>query len=168
MATRTQVQIDVVPECIHEQICQSIYEQQRRRIQVLCQWMAPDEAQARQLALRVFVDAWRQPSQQAWPAVSSDRLAESFAAHFRDLFPAHALLGVAAPERGLPLRAAVTALPSAHRLLYLMHELEGYSAETLAAWLDLEPSQCARMIHEARLQLRRRLLAAGEGPLQLE
>ncbi|HUX65877.1 MAG TPA: hypothetical protein VMV31_00155 [Terriglobales bacterium] len=167
MATRTQVQIDVVPECIHEQICQSVYEQQRRRIQVLCQWMAPDEAQARQLALRVFVDAWRQPGQ-SWPAVSADRLAESFAAHFRDLFPAHALLGVAAPECGLPLRAAVTALPSAHRLLYLMHELEGYSAETLAAWLQLEPAQCARMIHEARLELRRRLLAAKDAPLQLE
>ena len=173
MATRTQVQIDVTPGCVHEQLYQAVYQQQRKRIQTLCQWMAPDVNKARQLAFTVFVEAWREPGQ-AWPAVSGDHLAESFAARFRCLFhsdeaptPAAeiaALPGrpqlVSPPSPAQPVREAVTSLPSAHRLLYLLHELEGYSAETLAAWLDLEPSHCARMIHEARLQLRRTLRAA--------
>lgn len=175
MATRTQVHIDAVPGCIHEQMCQAVYEQQRQRIQTLCQWMAPDVIQARQLALAVFVEAWRQPGQ-LWPAVSGDHLAESFAVRFRCLFhtdaaPAYAAYPAyaATPSRPQllfrpgplqPVREAVTALPSAHRLLYLLHDLEGYSAVRLAEWLDLDPGQCARMIHEARLQLRRTLLAA--------
>lgn len=152
-------------ECIHEQICQAVYEQQRERIQVLCHWMAADAAQARQLAVRVFVEAWRQPGA-TWPAVSGERLAESFAGRFRSLFHPDAAGDGAGPHlvtppvAGMPLRAAVAGLPLAHRLLYLLHELEGYSAATLAAWLDLAPHQCARMIHEARLQLRRDLLAA--------
>ena len=166
MATRTQIQIDATTGCIHEQLCQAIYEWQRERIQALCAWMSPDAAQARSLAFAVFVEAWRQ-SGQAWQAVSADRLAESFAARFRWLFhtdvPAPAAVAAAPRLVGgpaQPVREAVSALPTAHRLLYLLHELEGYPAETLADWLDLEPSQCAHMIHEARLQLRRQLRAA--------
>lgn len=180
MATRTQIQLESVPGCIHEQLCQAAYAQQRERIQALCQWMAPDRTAARQLAFTVFVGAWRRPGQ-SWPAVSGDHLAESFAQRFRFLFhsderpapawsdassdssawrpaPAPELVTAAPPAH--PLRQAVSALPSAHRLLYLLHELEGYPAATLAAWLDLDTSQCARMIHEARVQLRRRLRAA--------
>ena len=171
MATRTQFQIEETSGCIHAQRCQAIYEQQRQRLQRLCQWMAPDTIQARNLAFAVFMEAWRRPGE-AWPAVSGDHLAESFAARFRWLFhsdeapesiasslnPGPQL--VARNQPGHPVRTAVTALPSAHRLLYLLHELEGYSAETLATWLELEPSQCARMIHQARLQLRRSLRAA--------
>ena len=169
MATRTQIQMQPVPGCIHEQLCEAVYEQQRERIQALCRWMAPDPTVARQLALTVFIEAWRHPGQ-AWPAVSGDHLAESFAQRFRWLFhsdetPAESAGGAYAPKPELvsptppthPLRRAVTTLPSAHRLLYLLHELEGYPADTLAAWLDLEREQCARMIHEARLHLRRTL-----------
>lgn len=172
MATRTQIQMEAVPGCIHEQLCEAVYQQQQERIQTLCRWMTPDPSAARQLALTVFVEAWRHPGQ-AWPAVSGDHLAESFALRFRWLFhsdasPSASARGDYKPSPELvspvrtahPVRQAVTALPSAHRLLYLLHELEGYPPETLAAWLDLEPSQCARMIHEARLELRRNLRAA--------
>lgn len=169
MATRTQIQLETVPGCIHEQLCQAVYEQQRERIQTLCRWMAPNQLAARHLAFHVFVEAWRHPGQ-SWPAVSGDHLAESFAQRFRWLFhnderPADDLIPPASPELVTatkpthPVRQAVSELPSAHRLLYLLHELEGYPPATLAAWLDLEPSQCARMIHEARLQLRRQLCA---------
>ncbi|HXE31999.1 MAG TPA: sigma factor-like helix-turn-helix DNA-binding protein [Terriglobales bacterium] len=175
MATQTQVQIDAVPGCVHEQICQAVYEQQRKRIQALCQWMTTDLIQARQLAFVVFVGAWRQPGQ-SWPAVNGDLLAETFATCFRDLFHSDAApvrassndpaIATGRPQlvkRNQPLqpvRDAVSALPSAHRLLYLLHELEGYSAARLAEWLGLEPTACAHMIHEARLQLRRRLRCA--------
>lgn len=173
MATRTQFQVESKPACVHEQLCEAVYHQQHQRIQSLCQWMTADHEQARQLTFNVFVEAWRNP-EQSWPAVSGDLLAESFANRFRWLFHndavapgndlatglAHRPQLLSRPSTPLPVRAAVSALPSAHRLLYLLHELEGYSAETVAEWLGLEPSLCARMIHEARVQLRRCLRAA--------
>ncbi|MGH9480573.1 MAG: hypothetical protein ACRD1L_00645 [Terriglobales bacterium] len=181
MATRTQVGFEIAQGCVHEQICQAIYEQQRRRILALCQWMAPEAASARQLALTVFTEAWRAPDA-SWPAVGGERLLESFAARFRSLFhagadpsPAQAWNGDGAGPRLVKpgsaaagaggaspggVRAAVAALPLPQRLLYLLHELEGCSAFTLAHWLDLEPAVCAAMIHEARLHLRQALRSA--------
>ncbi|HXR98793.1 MAG TPA: hypothetical protein VN709_13210 [Terriglobales bacterium] len=170
MATHSQALVRPLTES-NEIACQALYEQQRRRIQALCQWMASDLVHARHLAFAVFVEAWRHSGDE-FPAVSGDHLAERFAVRFRSLFHHDAVSDAAAPshlgprlvterKRGaVPLRDAVSALPSAHRLLYLLHEREGYSPATLAGWLDLEPAQCARMIHEARAQLRQSLLPA--------
>ncbi|HEY7855171.1 MAG TPA: hypothetical protein VIC32_01910 [Terriglobales bacterium] len=171
MATHSQALVRPLSEST-ENACQALYEQQRRRIHALCQWMASDLVNARHLAFAVFVEAWRHSGEE-FPAVSGDRLAERFAIRFRSLFHDNAVSDAAAPSHlgprlvtqrkppsAEPVRDAVSALPSGHRLLYLLHEREGYSPATLAAWLDLEPAQCARMIHEARAQLRQSLLPA--------
>ncbi len=169
MATRTQIQFEPAPGCVHEQLCQAMYEQQYRRIHALCQWMTADATAARELAQAVFLDACTQAGP-GFPAVSGDALAASLVLRFRNQIHAAAQAGTAAaaalghpgypPPAAPPVRAAVSALPPTQRLLYLLHELEGYSPATLAAWLDLEPEHCARMIHSARLQLRRELRAA--------
>ena len=166
MATRTQFQLEPTSECIHEQLCQAMYLQQYRRIHALCQWMAPDAAAARKLAQAVFVDACSQAGP-GWPAVSGDAMASSLLLRFRPQIHAAAGAQLAAPppepapaDFATPVRDAVAALPPTYRLLYLMHEVEGYSPATLGDWLDLEPERCARMIHSARLQLRRALCAA--------
>jgi len=181
MATRTQFQLQWAgnPDsdqaqraqprpapCLHEQMCETLYAQQRLRLQVLCEWMTGAAAPARRLALRVFVDAWRQPNQ-AWPAVGGDRLIECFALAFRGAFHDDAAPAAFAPgPRLMPssraadasgpnaLRQAVAALPTPQRLLYLLHELEGCSPATVGEWLDLDPRHCAELIHQARLQLR--------------
>lgn len=167
MATRTQFQLEPTSGCIHEQLCQAMYLQQYRRIHALCQWMTQDAAAARDLAQAVFVDACAQAGP-GWPAVSGDALAACLVLRFRHQIHAAAAsppeaLDDLPPRRllaAVPVRDAVTALPPTHRLLYLLHELEGYSPATLGDWLNLEPERCALLIHSARLQLRRELSAA--------
>lgn len=166
MATRTQVQIELMSGCIHEQMCQSVYEQRQQRMQTLCGWMSTSAEAARQLWVRTFVDAWTAGARDTAATVRWDeRLAAAFAGHFRELFQPEAsstppLPAAPASAPASSLRSAVHALPAPLRLLYLLHELEGYSPARLGAWLDLEPSYCARLIHAARQQLRRSRLAA--------
>jgi DNA-directed RNA polymerase specialized sigma24 family protein len=168
MATRTQFQLEPTSACIHERLCQAMYLQQYRRIHALCQWMTDTAAAARDLAQAVFIDACAQAGP-GWPAVSGDALAASLVLRFRHQIHAAAdappaVAGDGAPHQraraAAPVRDAVSALPPTHRLLYLLHELEGYSAATLGDWLNLEPERCALLIHSARLQLRRELSAA--------
>lgn len=177
MATQTQVHLEAVPGCIHEQIFQSVYEQQRRRIQGLCLWMSSNPAEARQLAQSVFLEAWRQAESAApaapklssapAPVLQGDRLVEVLASRFRGMF--HNAADAAAPGPRLlppahaafaPVRDALAALPLRLRLLYLLHDAEGYPAARVAAWLGLEPGACARMIHQARLRMRAACQAA--------
>lgn len=160
MATQTRMQIEWLTGCIHEQMLQAAYQRQRRRIHILCEWMLPDAAAARRLECGIFVEAWGRDAavSEDWPAVDSDRLAAAFAAHFEDLFHADVDAGAhpKAPVglgRGGGLRAAIHELPARQRLLYLLHELEGYAPATLAGWLKLEPAYCSRLIHLARCQL---------------
>jgi DNA-directed RNA polymerase specialized sigma24 family protein len=159
MATRTQVQIELMSGCIHEQMCQSIYQQRQQRMQTLCGWMSTSPESARQLWVRTFVDAWTAGARDTAAGSWDERLAAAFAGHFRELFRREAP-PVPPPAASASLRSAVHALPAPLRLLYLLHELEGYSPARLGAWLDLDPSYCAQLIHEARQQLRRSLLAA--------
>jgi DNA-directed RNA polymerase specialized sigma24 family protein len=162
MATRTQVQIEMMSGCIHEQMCQAMYEQRHQRLQLLCGWMSGDAEGARRLFVRTFVDAWTADGEPATSLAGLDeRLAAAFASRFRHLFDAGAAPAAtsdAPPPVGL--RAAVQALPAGQRLLYLLHELEGFTPARLAEWLDLDPAYCAQLIHQARQRLRGSLLAA--------
>ncbi|MGH9488350.1 MAG: RNA polymerase sigma factor [Terriglobales bacterium] len=162
MATRTQVVLD---SCTHEQILQASYEHERRHIQTLCRWMMPDLGTAQEMAIRVFVEAWGEGEAEGpWPELDPERLVAAFASHFRSLFRSDG--GQSEPKRGpvqarvgSDLRGAVRGLPEPQRLLYLLHELEGYPAATLGVWLGLDETYCARMIHQARRQLRSALAA---------
>ncbi|MGH9418089.1 MAG: hypothetical protein ACRD01_15820 [Terriglobales bacterium] len=166
MATQSQIRIDVNFACAHEQRCRAVYERQNRRIQRLCQWMAADIRQGRELAVRVFAEACGGPDAAGddRPA-NPERLAEALALEFRGLF--HGVSPAAGPRlvardpaAGAPVQAALAALPPSHRLLYLLHELEGCAPQKIAGWLQISASDCARIIHEARLQMRRMLLSA--------
>ncbi|TAN21524.1 MAG: hypothetical protein EPN33_13000 [Acidobacteria bacterium] len=160
MATRTQLQLEPLSGCIHEQFLQSEYERQRRRIYTLCRWMLSDANRARRMEINIFLDACRGADSGHGlreEIMDGERLVAHFAVHFRGLFASDAAAaggGGAAPPSGLRLREAVRQLPAGQRLLYLLHELEGYPPAVLADWLDLDPGYCARLIHEARLQLR--------------
>lgn len=168
MATQSQIRIDVNFACAHEQRCRAVYERQNRRIQRLCQWMASDVRQGRELAVRVFAEGCPRPDAAgAERPANPDRLAEALALEFRGLFhgdgpaPGPRLLP-RAPQAaaGAPVQAALAALPPSHRLLYLLHELEGCAPQKIAEWLQISASDCAAIIHEARLQMRQMLLSA--------
>lgn len=163
-----QFELDSSHGCCHERVLALSYARERRRIQALCQWMAADAAAARQLSVQVFVEAWSHPQPDArGPGGERDRLTAAFAAHFKPLFragqrPAQKWYGdsAGAGSDAATARAAVRALPAAERLVYLLHDAEGYDGAVLAAWLGMEPHRCAQCIHQARQHLCRSLRLA--------
>lgn len=160
MATRTQVHLEAMSACIHEQRCQAVYEQQRQRLQALCLWMSSSAAQAQQLMHEVFIATSREHPPDGWPALDGDRLMEALARRFRPAFQRDQAPADAPPPGNLPLRSALRGLPLDVRLVYLLHDGEGYSASRLAGWLEVGRADVAQRVHQARLHLRGQLAAA--------
>jgi DNA-directed RNA polymerase specialized sigma24 family protein len=137
--------------------------------------MVHDEAEARALAVSIFLQHLR--SRAAAPPRATrnseeseeeqgDLLIRCLIQRFRTAFLhteeplPHLLQGTTPPVDAPMMKAAILSLRPASRLLYLLYDLEGYSLETIANWVDMDPARCARRIHSARIDLRNTLLAA--------
>jgi DNA-directed RNA polymerase specialized sigma24 family protein len=154
--------------------CAAICARQQQRLFRLCNWMVHDEAEARALAVSVFLQYLR--SRTAAPRTGErlegneeaqgDVLIRCLIQRFRTAFlhaeePLPRLLpGTTAPVDSALMKAALLSLRPASRLLYLLYDLEGYSLETIADWVEMDTTHCARRIHSARIDLRNMLLAA--------
>lgn len=177
MATKAQLEsrdASVRNASNEAEICATICHRQQQRLYRLCEWMVHDEAEARALAVSIFLQYLRNRPIAAGltreEAEGQDALEDILARHFTQRFRsaflqaeepvARPLPGVVASMNADHIKAALLALRPASRLLYLLHELEGYSLETIAAWVDLETAHCARRIYSARMDLRNILVAA--------
>lgn len=153
--------------------CAAICTRQQQRLFRLCNWMVHDEAEARALAVSIFLQYLRnhaaaprgergEESEEA----QGDVLIRCLIQRFRTAFlhaeePLPRLLpGTTAPVDSTLMKAALLSLRPASRLLYLLYDLEGYSLETIANWVEMDTARCARRIHSARIDLRNTLLAA--------
>jgi len=152
------------------EICAAICIRQQQRLYRLCNWMVHDEAEARALAVSVFLQYLRNrsnaPRSEENEDVQGEMLVRCLIQRFRTAFihaeePTPALLPGLAMSVDAPLmKAAVLSLRPAARLLYLLYDLEGYPLETIAGWVEMESAHCARRIHSARIDLRNTLVAA--------
>lgn len=72
------------------------------------------------------------------------------------------LAAPALPE-ALDLDHAITALPDALRLVFVLRAVEGYSYAEIAVMLDIDEATCRQRLHRARVQLAAALSEAGRG-----
>lgn len=152
------------------EICAAICTRQQQRLYRLCNWMVHDEAEARALAVSVFLQYLRTRVNTSRPMdnedVQGEMLMRCLIQRFRTAFlhseePMPDLLPGSAAEVEAPLmKAAIRALRPASRLLYLLYDLEGYPLETIAGWAEMDTARCAQRIHSARIDLRNTLVAA--------
>ena len=65
----------------------------------------------------------------------------------------------------LALERAIAALPAGYRLIFLLHDVEGYEHNEIAAMLDCSVGNSKSQLHKARLKLRESLrhIPAPEG-----
>ena len=178
MATKAQLEsrgASIHPSGTELEACAALCVRQQQRLYRLCTWMVHDETEARALAVSIFLQYLR--SRAAAPPRATrniegnedeqgDMLIRCLIQRFRTAFlhmeePLPRLQGGTTPPVDASLmKAAILSLRPASRLLYLLYDLEGYSLETIADWVDMDPSRCARRIHSARIDLRNTLLAA--------
>jgi RNA polymerase sigma-70 factor, ECF subfamily len=144
------------------------------RVYALCLRLAGDTSRAEILTQDVFVRAWRKLASFAGRSAFSTwlhRLAvnvvvEEMRADARrngrvvmmeDLGPVDAPGREAPPGTALDLERAIAALPAGARLVFVLHDVQGYRHEEIAALTGLAVGTSKAQLHRARRLLREEL-----------
>lgn len=151
-----------------------IYDSHRHRTFALAYYMTGNEIEAEEILTDTFVNAFRATGEPSGRDVDVALIEEL---QQRSYF--HSDAAASAPPQATPAQApaelldrnvkrtdleeAIQELPSAERLLFLLRDVEGYTAAAIAQLLQISESQVQRRLFTARLQLRRILAEAQAG-----
>lgn len=150
----------------------AIYDQNRHRIYALAFWMTDNELAAEELMTSTFCRAF------AWNnAPTDDQIDQMLIGELRKEMPLGPLTLNCEPSPGVrgvrnrgvrnnvlrvDLERAVVQLPSTERLIFLMHDVEGYDHVRIAHTLGLSDDESCLGLYRARVFLRE-LLAKPSG-----
>lgn len=141
------------------EVYEAVYEDNRHRLYSLAFWMTDNELAAEELMRNTFLRAFASHVEP-----SAEILDRALLTELRELMP----VGVLTLEEGIctetpsirrnilrvHLERAVVQLPATERMIFLMHDVEGYQHERIARTLGLEESESIQGLHQARLRLR--------------
>lgn len=147
---------------VKSEVYEAVYQDNRHRLYSLAFWMTDNELAAEELMHNTFLRAF---ASHAEP--TAEMLDRALLTELRELMP----IGVLTLEEGtctdtpsirrnilrVHLERAVVQLPATERMVFLMHDVEGYSHERIAQTLGLEQNESIQGLHQARLHLRRKL-----------
>jgi RNA polymerase sigma-70 factor (ECF subfamily) len=143
---------------------QAVYACNEHRIYALAFWMTDNELEAEQVMERAFLRAFSITSAPTEEMIDCALLEE-----IRQLVPIGRLtlkhgpcsevLSVRYNVKRVDLERAVVKLPATERLIYLLHDGEGYEHERIASTLGITADDSRNGLRQARLGLRA-LLAA--------
>jgi len=136
-----------------------IYNENCHRVYSLAFWMTDHEQVAEQVATNVFLRAFasgRPPS--------AEQIDRALLEEFRDLVTMEGLtLGCEASAESssigrnmkrVHLERAVVQLPATEKLIFLLHDVEGYAHARIARLLGITEGDCRLGLHQARLRVR--------------
>ena len=136
-----------------------IYRAHGHRIYSLAFWMTDNEIVAEQLAANTFLRAF---SGAVRPG--TEQIDQAFVAEIRELMPVGALQLNCAVTPDLPairgnvkrvhMERSVTQLPATERLIFLLHDAEGYTHERIAHLLGISEKESRFGLYQARVQIR--------------
>jgi len=137
----------------------TVYNEHCHRIYSLAFWMTDNELTAEQLSANVFLRAF---SGNASPR--TEQIDQAFLAEIREITTLGTLtLNCAvAPEsrsvygniKRVHLERAVVQLPATERLIFLLHDVEGYQHQKIARLLGIDENEAQFGLHQARVQIR--------------
>lgn len=150
-----------------EQRQRDVYDSHRHRVFSLAYYMTGNEVEAEQILGDTFVRAFQQAEQPDATGVDHSLIEE-----LGDRFPiqqeepvAVALSQPALTQQNVrrtDLEEAIQFLPANERLVFLLRDVEGYSAATIAQLLSLPEAQVQRTAFSARIRLRQVLASANK------
>jgi len=139
--------------------CREVYELNRHRVYSWAFWMTDNELAAEELTVQSFGRALAGNDEPTADDIDSALIAE-----LRDYMPLGTLslncppcdrvLSVRRNTLRVELERAVMQLPSTEKLIFLMHDAEGYAHDRVARLLNLTEDDSRRAVHQARLRLR--------------
>ena len=139
--------------------CKSIYEENRHRIYALAFWMTNSELEAEQLLEATFVRAFAEHTTPNAAQIDEALIALLREDHMIGLLTlncgeATKVLNIRENTKRVHLELAVVQLPATEKLIFLMHDVEGYEHERVARTLGISVKDSKRGVHEARLRIR--------------
>jgi RNA polymerase sigma-70 factor, ECF subfamily len=135
-----------------------IYEENRHRIYSLAFWMTDNELTAEELSANVFLRAF---AGSANP--TTEQIDYAFLAEVRETTAlgvltlnctATATTNVRGNVKRVHLERAVVQLPATEKLIFLMHDVEGYDHQRIARLLGIEEQESQYGLHQARVLIR--------------
>jgi RNA polymerase sigma-70 factor, ECF subfamily len=151
---------------------EALYREHVGRVHALCLRMAGDPREAESLAQEAFVRAWQrlegfrgESSFATWMHhVTVSVIVSSRRATVRRLRRVESTDDLARldppstvarmPEAAMDLERAIAALPEGARMVFVLHEVEGYSHEEIARELGVAQNTSKAQLHRARALLR--------------
>src|SRR3954470_21456144 len=141
-----------------------VYQQHCHRIYSLSFWMTDNELTAEQLSQNVFLRAFA-----ASASPRPEQIDQALVAEIRE-FTTIGTLTLSAtitPEaksvhgnvKRVHLERAIVQLPATEKLIFLLHDVEGYNHARIAKLIGLSENESRNGLHQARLRMRE-LLAA--------
>ena len=138
---------------------QKIYETNRHRVYSFAFWMTDNEMAAEEISSSTFRRAFAQTD-----TPSEEMIDRALLAEVRELGPVGPLTldcGVSTEIEAIRhnvkrvhLERAVVQIPSTERLIFVMHDGEGYSHERIARTIGISESESQNGLHQARLRIR--------------
>jgi RNA polymerase sigma-70 factor, ECF subfamily len=138
------------------------YERNRHRVYALAFWMTDNELDAAQLMTHTFCRAFARAH-----APTAEEIDRCLINELRQYMPLGTLtLNCAPSEKVLSVRRntlrvdlerAVVQLPPTEKMIFLMHDVEGYDHARIARTLGLSDDESRIGLHQARLRMRQLL-----------
>jgi RNA polymerase sigma-70 factor, ECF subfamily len=152
------------PACISRREAQvrdyrESFEASRHRIYSLAFWMTGSEPAAQELAVSTFCRAFT-----LGPSSDAENLDRAFVAELREITPLGSCTLQCDPcssaarlgrnIKRVELECALVQLPPTERLIFLLHDVEGYDHARIGRLLGFGGQESACGLHQARLRLR--------------
>ncbi len=152
-------------ERTQQEIQRDIYDSHRHRVFSLAFYMTAHEMQAESILTETFTDAFSAASEP-----NAELIDASLMNRLRKHFPlnAHEDSAQATPEANLSgqgvrrtdLEEALQDLPPCERLVFLLHDVEGYAPDAISKLLGEDVKAVGRIMISARIRLRNALASA--------
>jgi len=137
----------------------AIYGEHCHRIYSLAFWMTDNELTAEQLSTNTFLRAFAASAEP-----KTEQIDQALLAEIREFTTIGTLTlnssasaetkSVSGNVKRVHLERAVVELPATEKMIFLLHDVEGYSHEKIARLLGLDVKESQFGLHQARLQMR--------------
>lgn len=137
---------------------EAIYNEHRHRVYSLAFWMTDNELAAEQMAANVFMRTFTSSA-----SPRTEHIDQAFLDVVREYTPLgpltlHGRDSQAKSIRGnvkrVHLERAVVQLPATEKLIFLLHDVEGYGHQRIARLLGIDEKESQFGLHQARVEIR--------------
>lgn len=136
-----------------------VFDENRHRVYALAFWMTDNEIAAEELMTNTFLRVFATAAN-----LDAEDVDRALLAEVRELMPvgvlslrcqaATAVQNVRGNTKRVHLERAVVQVPATERMIFLLHDVEGYEHERIARTLGISADESVEGLHQARLRIR--------------